>query len=175
MVKRRLKDLEGYILGIVAEQGECTAYRVRRAFLRSPSLFFSASAGSIYPAIHRLAASGLLIGRKGGTARRPAKTYSLGVKGRKAFLEWYFDSRRIADPGFDPLRGRVAFLNSAGKKRRTVLDALIAGGVRRLAKIKGLKARKDMGVNFQLAADIEAVGLKAKLTLLKKWKRKAAI
>jgi DNA-binding PadR family transcriptional regulator len=50
----RLTEVEGCALGVVWQRGPCTAYEVRMEFAISSTPRWSASAGSIYPALKRL-------------------------------------------------------------------------------------------------------------------------
>jgi DNA-binding PadR family transcriptional regulator len=62
-----LTELEGSVLGMIGVKGPCTPYALRREFLDSPSQYWSASSGAVYPLVLRLEERGL-IRLKGKTA-----------------------------------------------------------------------------------------------------------
>lgn len=121
-----LTELEGSVLGTVGAREPCTPYAVRRDFQISPSRYWSASAGAIYPLMRRLEHRGLI--RVQGTTGdgRRGRLYGLTLAGRRALGRWL---RTLADPATtgvppDPLRNRVAFFATLDPAtRRTLLDA----------------------------------------------------
>lgn len=121
-----LTELEGAVLGAVQLEGPCTAYAVRKVFQRSPSTFWSGSAGAIYPLLERLELQGLLASTvvPRGAARR--KTYTLTRAGRTALRRWIGPPLpdRLAALQADPIRTRIGFLASLSPAgRRAFLEA----------------------------------------------------
>lgn len=114
----RLTDLEGAALAEIARRGTATSYAVTQAFARSPSEFWSGSAGAVYPMIKRLAARGLLVGETGSAGKRARLDYRLTPEGRAAMEAWLLDADRAAEMGFDPLRTRLVHLDLVSSDRR---------------------------------------------------------
>lgn len=113
-----LTDLEGATLAEVASKGTATSYAVAQSFERSPSEFWSGSAGAVYPAMKRLAARGLLQPAAALTGKRQRLDYQLTEAGRAALEEWLLDARRASGMGFDPLRSRLVHLHLVSPARR---------------------------------------------------------
>ncbi len=107
-----LTDLEATVLGVVWSDGPCTAYAVRKQFQQSLSSHWSASTGSIYPLVRRLAQRGLIAGRTRRRGRRPGQEYTVTPSGLKALRGWLGPPvvRAAVDGTFDPLRTRTFFL-----------------------------------------------------------------
>lgn len=87
-MKRKLTTLEYALLGLV-EQGETSGYDLCKVFETTPMGHYSASPGSIYPALKRLEKRGLIEGsvdRK--QSLRPRRLYTLAPAGRDALVEW---------------------------------------------------------------------------------------
>ncbi len=105
-------ELELVILGVVAKFGPLTPYAVRRHFAESPAPSFSSSAGTIYPAMQRLAEDGLLTARAGARGRQARQTYRITAAGRRAHRAWLFEEldEAVFAPQPDPLRTRLYFL-----------------------------------------------------------------
>lgn len=170
----QLKDLEGLILGVVAESQPCSPYFVHKNFLRSPSKFFSGSAGAIYPAVKRLEKKGFLKGATSGTRGKPSKSLTITKTGLAEYLSWYFDPSRAADAGFDPLRARISMLGALPRKeRKEVLGRLIDICRNRLALLARLTFDLRDGAGMDRALEIEKAALKTKLALLLKWQNQA--
>lgn len=106
--KRRgsLTELEGAILSAVRRGNGITAYRLRQAFLASPSMEWSGSAGAVYPAMRRLKAAGFL-DAKPSDDRRGTVHYRLTAAGGRALLGWASDVTRAVSAGMDPFRSRA--------------------------------------------------------------------
>tara|TARA_R110002073_G_scaffold117697_1_gene256322 strand:- start:4344 stop:4847 length:504 start_codon:yes stop_codon:yes gene_type:complete len=103
----RLTDLEGAILSLLIKCEGVTAYGIRTAFRRSPSEFWSGSAGAIYPAIARLEARGLVIAKAANQGKRKSKDLSLSTAGRSAVVAWAGQTDAACGAGFDPFRVRA--------------------------------------------------------------------
>jgi DNA-binding PadR family transcriptional regulator len=111
---RDVTELEGCVLGLVWEQGPCTAYALRREFLTSPSPQWSGSAGAIYPLVARLERQGLIRSIEQATGKRRGKGYLLTKSGFDHFARWLgppLSPQTIGVP-MDPLRTRVRFLEA---------------------------------------------------------------
>lgn len=107
----QLTDLEGAALAEVAGRGTATSYAIAQTFARSPSEFWSGSAGAVYPLVKRLAARGLLEASPGAAGQRQRLDYHITAAGRAALEEWLLDADRAAGMGFDPLRTRLGHLH----------------------------------------------------------------
>lgn len=100
-----LTELEGAILSEIHHRGAETAFKVRKAFLASPSLEWSGSSGAVYPAIRRLSAQGLIHGEAQNSARK-GSSLTLTGDGVAALNAWICDLDRAAGLGLDPFRLR---------------------------------------------------------------------
>lgn len=118
-----LTDLEGAALAEIASRGTATSYAVAQSFERSPSEYWSGSAGAVYPLIKRLAARGLLEASAASAGRRERLDYRITDAGRAALEAWLLDARRASGMGFDPLRTRLVHLHLVPPERRTAFLA----------------------------------------------------
>jgi len=135
--KAGLTELEGAILAAVRRAGSITPYKLRHAFLVSPSMEWSGSAGAVYPAMRRLKGGGLLTAKRSDDGRG-TEHYSLTKKGGRALKPWAADMSRVVGAGSDPFRTRVPeWLMLAGGERARLL-AKIERAVR--ARCRALKA-----------------------------------
>ena len=100
-----LTELEGAILSEIHHRGAATAFKVRKAFLASPSVEWTASSGAVYPAMRRLTAQGLIHGEAQKSARK-GNTLTLTAAGVDALNDWICDLDRAAGLGLDPFRLR---------------------------------------------------------------------
>jgi DNA-binding PadR family transcriptional regulator len=114
MSQQELTELEGCVLGVVATRGPITPYAVRREFRESPSQYWSASAGAIYPLFIRLKRRGLIRITRPTGDRRGGHLYALTTAGAKALRDWLGPpcSTLAASVPPDPLRNRMEFLAS---------------------------------------------------------------
>jgi DNA-binding PadR family transcriptional regulator len=110
--RNRLSELEGAVLGVISLMGPCTAYAVRRVFLRSPSTRWSGSAGAIYPLVRRLEIRGLLSSKPHATGGRRGRDCELTSNGHKALVTWIGPPLNEEASGVppDPIRTRLSFL-----------------------------------------------------------------
>lgn len=113
-----LTDLEGAALAEVASRGTATSYVISQAFARSPSEYWSGSAGAVYPLIKRLASRGLLEPSAAAAGRRQRIDYQITPEGRAALEDWLLDAHRAAGMGFDPLRTRLGHLHLVTPEKR---------------------------------------------------------
>jgi len=117
-----LTELEGCVLGVVWDQGPCTAYSIRRVFASSPSPHWTGSAGAIYPLVRRLRTRGLLESGDHPAGPDRGQTCRLTPRGRRALRSWLappFPDWAVGVP-VDPLRTRLRFLaalSPAGRAR----------------------------------------------------------
>lgn len=172
---KRLKNLEGAILGAIAMDEPCTAYRVHKNFANSPSQYFSGSAGAVYPAFNRMEKRGLIKSKSVGTKLRPAKGFVLTKKGRENLQEWFFDPILAADGGFDPLRLRFSLLTALPATERGKFVENMEGAIAaRVKKVNELISDWPENSTGSLAGQLEKAALEAKLKTLKEW-RKASL
>ena len=110
----KVSELEGVVLGLIGHQQRCTAYQVRRALQASPSTYWSASAGAIYPLLKRLVASGHAKSVQDPDDGRGKSILSLTPRGRKALTTWILGASEpnVAASIFDAVRGRAFFLDA---------------------------------------------------------------
>lgn len=120
-----LTDLEGAALAEIAKRGAATSYAIAQAFARSPSEFWSGSAGAVYPAMKRLAARRLLESSAAAAGNRQRLDYRLTDAGRAALEDWLLDARRAAGMGFDPLRSRLVHLHLVSPAQRRAFLAQV--------------------------------------------------
>ena len=165
-----LKDLEAYILGVVAEHQPCSPYFIHKTFRASPSLFFSGSAGAIYPAVKRLQKKGLVEAERSGTRGKPSKSLTITPKGRNEFLSWYLDTSQAGDSGYDPIRGRISVMGALPPNTQSdIASRMFKIAEKRLAEVKSLQKATQKDVGMPWALEMERVTLEAKIKLLKKW------
>lgn len=134
----RLTELEGAILSAVRRGDGLTAYRLRQAFLASPSMEWSGSAGAVYPAMRRLKAAGLLSSARSGDGRG-TEHYSLTKAGDAALLAWSGDVARAVSAGMDPFRSRVPEWVLLARSRRAPILRDVSKALRE--RCKALEAR----------------------------------
>lgn len=103
---QQLTEIEGAILSEVEHRGNATAFKVRRAFQMSPSIEWSGSAGSVYPAVKRLTERGLLVAKATGDARS-TKSLAVSAVGKQALHAWAVAIDRSTSVGIDPFRLRA--------------------------------------------------------------------
>jgi DNA-binding PadR family transcriptional regulator len=132
-----LTELEGAVLTEIGHRGNCTAFRVRRAFQLSGSANWRGSAGAVYAAIRRLADRGLLeaqpiAGKRGGNL------LGLTARGKDALTAWLMDLGRAADAGFDPFRLRaglwIGLPATVRSRHKTALKAAVEDEIERLRR-----------------------------------------
>lgn len=134
-----MTELEGAILTLLYMEGSMTSYGVRRAFLDSPSSFWSASAGAIYPALKRLEVAGLLIASDASRGKRPARSLRLSDMGKASMFEWVKSVSTAIGPGFDPFRLRApVWIRLEPEERKALKAELEASVVDRIRAIEAL-------------------------------------
>jgi DNA-binding PadR family transcriptional regulator len=116
----KLTDVEGCALGVVWQRGPCTAYEVRREFAISSTPRWSASAGSIYPAVQRLLAKKLVRAEASDWGPREKTRFRVTPAGTAHLRQWIGPpfARALCGPAFDPLRTRSCFLGAMPRAAR---------------------------------------------------------
>ena len=115
-----LTEVEGCALGVVWQRGPCTAYEVRMEFAVSSTPRWSASAGSIYPALKRLLAKRLVEAEAEDWGPRSKTRFAITARGLAQLHRWVgppFDAG-LAGPTFDPIRTRSCFLGAMTRPLR---------------------------------------------------------
>jgi DNA-binding PadR family transcriptional regulator len=124
----KLTDVEGCALGVVWQRGPCTAYEVRREFAVSSTPRWSASAGSIYPALQRLLARKLVRAAAEAWGPREITRYAITPRGLALLRGWIGPplADELGGPAFDPLRTRSCFVGAMPRaaRRRWVREAI---------------------------------------------------
>lgn len=115
-----LSELEGVVLGIMQRMQPCTAYTIRMELQASPSSYWSASAGAIYPLLRRLERSGLVSGQADPGDRRGRRLLRLTPAGRDLHRDWMLSgtSIEVASAISDTVRSRTFFLGSLAEDDR---------------------------------------------------------
>ena len=122
----QLTEIEGAILSEIEHRGNATAFKVRRAFQLSPSIEWSGSAGSVYPAVKRLIARGFILANATGDGRS-TKTLSLSGVGKAALHARAIASDRATSVGIDPFRLRAGiWMTFEPDERRRVMEQIRA-------------------------------------------------
>lgn len=113
-------ELEGAALGIVGTLGPMSPYAVLAEFARSPSGYWSASAGAVYPVVQRLVRRGLLSFRRRPRGSRTTATCAITARGRLALVAWIGPpwTFQVESSTFDPIRTRVSFLAALRPRAR---------------------------------------------------------
>ncbi len=160
-----LTELEGAVLGNLAQEGPGTAYRVRMCFADSPSAVWSGSAGAIYPLLQRLEKRGLLRSTAVRQGQRAGREYTLSAAGRVALRTWLTDTAAAADLGFDPLRTRGLSLSTLGVAQRRKFLASVRKelqaqrdairGRARVGQVTPDEASVNRGVILQIEAKLK--------------------
>lgn len=110
-----LTEFESHVLALIWRHQPTTAYQVRHAHARSPTLDFALSQGSVYPVIGRLKARGFVksVALKD---KRGTEQLNCTKTGEQAVREWLADlPARLPD---DPLRSRILALAILDKDQR---------------------------------------------------------
>lgn len=110
--RKSLTELEACVLALIAREGPCTAYSVRKQFEESLTSTWHASTGSIYPLIRRMTERGLLSRRDVESDGRGSKEIEATPAGRRAAQAWLKDVPDwIGEPAADPIRTRLNFIS----------------------------------------------------------------
>lgn len=155
-------ELEGAVLLEIDRIQGCTAYQVMQSFVRSPTPEWSASAGSIYPAIKRLAARNCVKRRARNDDGRSTETLSLTAAGKKALAEWANDLERLISPGQDPFRLRMThWMKLNIKERRRFYGRIERAIEERLGFLENYAdgAELDVQIRTELETELQKVRL----------------
>jgi DNA-binding PadR family transcriptional regulator len=116
----RLTEVEGCALGVVWQRGPCTAYEVRMEFAISSTPRWSASAGSIYPALKRLLTRKLVEAEAEDWGPRSKTRFAITRRGLALLHRWVGPpfGAGLAGPRFDPIRTRSCFLGAMARPAR---------------------------------------------------------
>ena len=164
-----LTELDFCILGIVWRAQPMTAYAVRCHLARSPTPTWSSSTGSVYPAIGRLRAAGLLVSR---APSGPRKSEFLGVStaGMAALEHWLvLVSDDIGRPTADLIRTRVHFLAALSKDRQRDTLKQYQDITRAVAEELERKADSDAATKFELSEKLGTLGALAEVRARMTW------
>jgi DNA-binding PadR family transcriptional regulator len=137
-----------------------TMYDIKKAMEKSTNHFFSASFGSLHPALKKLAERGFVTFTQTLEQGRSKKTYAITESGKQAFLEW-LQNNTTTDIVREPSLLKMFFLGHLPQEARTpVLESYLAEVERNLQALKGLlevsqalEVPKDMETHktYQLA------------------------
>jgi len=109
--RKRMTELEACVLALIALEGPCTAYSIRKQFEESPTSTWHASTGSIYPLIRRLTERGLLSQHDVESDGRGSKEIKATSAGKKTAQAWLKDVPEwVGEPAADPIRTRLNFI-----------------------------------------------------------------
>ncbi|NQW09490.1 MAG: PadR family transcriptional regulator [Alphaproteobacteria bacterium] len=129
----------------VLSKGEATGYEIKKAFEEGPFAHFQrASFGSIYPALSRLLAEGLVEAHAMEQDGRPdKKMYRLTAQGQATF-----HAALTVDPEPDQFRSDLLFLlffacHLPPARAATLLDAATASYRGHVARVSGIKAERE--------------------------------
>jgi len=126
-MKRKLTELETCTVGVIRQFQPCSTYLVRQAFARSPTVEWSASAGSIYPVIERLLRLKLVKAERRNGDSRGRRDLTVTKAGEQAIRDWIARLElREAAPTPDPIRSRMhflLFLKSGSERKAFILRA----------------------------------------------------
>jgi DNA-binding PadR family transcriptional regulator len=88
MAQLRLTPFEHILVGLVC-MAPASGYDLKRIFAATPMGIYQPSSGSLYPALHRLEAKGLVKARDGsGESDRQRRVYAPTRAGRAAHATW---------------------------------------------------------------------------------------
>lgn len=119
-------------------------YDLHKQFQAGPSLFFSASFGSLQRALRQLVESGLVVAEDDPDSARRRKVHSVTPEGRSAWRAWM--SEPLSGANADTTMLAKVFLLGllpAGSERDEVLAVLRAGAQAALAELRELARGLD--------------------------------
>lgn len=122
----QLTELETAIIGVVWRRGPCSAYAVQTEFAASPTIRWSSSAGSIYPALKRLEQRSLVTAEQHRWGKSTKKLFAVSATGRAELTDWILNIDGVAGPSYDAIRTRFFFLDAlptADERLRVVARA----------------------------------------------------
>lgn len=164
-----MTELEGVILGIIWSRGPCSGYVVHKRFANSPTSGWSSSTGSIYPALARLEAQGLIAATAPNDGQR-GRLLSLTPPGEDALRTWVLAFGDDAGGAVvDPLRargiyvgildaeGRREFMDHAERRARAALVSAEAAQLDPKGRDNWGHQAALMGVRFEIEARLKWV------------------
>lgn len=160
-----LSPLDFALLALLA-RGPASGYDLRRVFQVTPLGRYSDSPGSIYPALRRLEAKRLIVGRDDRDPRR-RRTLRLTNLGRRALLDWINQPVRTEDLARDPsiVDLRLAFVSDVLPERLPAFLREYAHAAAQYATmIDGAlsDSKNDMSQSAGLALDLGVVLARAR-------------
>ncbi len=164
-----LTELENCTLGVIRQHQPCSTYRVRSEFARSKTTAWSASAGSIYPVIERLLATGHVRATKRSGDQRGRRDLVLTALGQRAVQGWIMNlDRPMAAATPDPIRTRACFLDQVATdaERREFLALAESLTRMMIQELRAEERSKDMAVLDYLATVGSRLQLEARLEWL---------
>lgn len=166
-----MTDLEAIVLGVIQGSGPCTAYQIHQAFLKSPSHFFSGSAGAIYPVVKRMKGRGFTQAEASQTGRRKSEMLTLTNAGRHVLLDWMQSFEAAADGGFDPARARLNLLSKLlPTSGQLEYLAKLSGAIEE--RLRAIETTDNDADTFDWAGEIERAALVAKAEVIRSWVEK---
>lgn len=139
MTTRILSELEGVCLGLVRKHGPCTAYKVRQQLKVAPSSHWRASAGSVYPLLHRMEDEALIVKTADSDDGRGRQLIRITRQGRAELKRWLLagTAQELISSMTDPVRSRLFFLDVLNAAQRPAyLAELVAEMESYLGKTK---------------------------------------
>lgn len=137
-----LTELDNCILAVIWRGGPMSAYGVRSHFSGSATTTWSSSTGTVYPAIRRLRAAGLLKAEAPAGPRK-SELLSLTPAGRDALDDWLTKlPPELGTATADPIRTRVHFLTAIHPSaRKQAFDDYRSATLAAMARLEAAMAR----------------------------------
>ena len=143
--------VEYIILGFLLDR-EMSGYDVKQAIGLSTANFYDASFGSIYPALQRLEAAGLVAVSAGVSGGRFKKLYRISAAGRKRFFAWLEEPPVLHPTRNEHLVKLFFYGRLSAAKAAALLDRLCGLLAGRLAAFEALGPKvAGRADRFQLA------------------------
>ncbi len=136
--RKSMTELEACVLALIALEGPCTAYSIRKQFEESLSSTWRASTGSIYPLIRRLTERRLLSQHDVESDGRGSKEIAATGAGKKTAQAWLKDVPEwVGEPAADPIRTRLNFVRLlAPGDRVAVVEQMMAATRASLGRVE---------------------------------------
>ena len=169
--RKSMTELEACVLALIALEGPCTAYSIRKQFEESLTSTWHASTGSIYPLIRRMTERGLLDRHAVASDGRGSNELSVTPAGKKAAQAWLKAVPEwIGEPAADPIRTRLNFVRLlAPGERVPVIEQMVVATRASLRRVeRSMDQLKAEGRDVDaLAVSGAAYELRARLAWLK--------
>ena len=115
-----------------------TMYDIKKAMEKSTDHFYSASFGSLHPALKKLNEKGLVTFEQTLERGRGKKTYAITEEGKRDFLEW-LKQDITTEAVREPSLLKVFFLGHLGEEaRRPIVENYLGKVETHLAELRGL-------------------------------------